>query len=283
MLKKLPCSFKFKPNRLTFILIGVITLLFLGGFLGYQKFFAPKNLGEVEEIDISFNPLGPYALLYPRRDGNALILNIKRTASYDQIKYELSYNSEGIDRGAAGEINTGEKKGEYEQEILFGACSTGGKCVFDKGVENGTLTLHIRKGNKAYRVITQWHLQKPDVALGVLTSGDNHFKFSLDSKSTDLTLTQFSISNDLSGAPKLPSDKEVLGKVYSVNTPIAKALPEGVVNLEMADNLPAEAKIARFDAGKNSWEIIETKINGSHASANVSTGGIFAVLVPLKK
>lgn len=270
-------------NKVNLVLIGVLGLFLLGGFLGYQKFFAPKNLGEVKEIDISFDPLGPYALLYPRRDGNALILNIKRTASYDQIKYELSYNSEGIDRGAAGEINTGEKKGEYEQEILFGACSTGGKCVFDKGVENGTLTLHIRKGNEAYRVITQWHLQKPDVALGVLTSGDNHFKFSLDPKSADLTLTQFSISNDLSGAPKLPSDKEILGKVYSVNTSMAKTLPEGVVSVEMADNLPVEAKIARFDEAKNGWEMVETRIDGSYATANVSTGGIFAVLVPLKK
>ena len=184
-------------SRVKIVIFFVVFLVLGGSFFVFQKFFSQPE-SHVEEININFDPLGPYALLFPRRDGNALVLNIKRTGSYDQIKYELSYNSEGIDRGATGEINTKDKKSEYEQEILFGACSTGGKCVFDKGVENGTLTLRIRKGNEAYRVITQWHLQKPDVALGVLTSGDNHFSYSIDPKSADLSLTMFSISNDLS-------------------------------------------------------------------------------------
>lgn len=269
-------------DHLTIVLVLAAILILGGGFFVFQK-FSSQTETPVEEIDLSFDPLGPYALLFPRRDGNALVLNIKRTASYDQIKYELTYNSEGIDRGAAGEINTKEKKGEYEQEILFGSCSTGGKCVFDKDVENGTLTLHIRKGKDAYRVIVQWHLQKPDIALGVLTSGDNHFKFTIDPKSADLTLTKFSISNDLSGAPKLPEGKEILGKVYSINSPVSKGLPEGMVTIEVAENLPAEAKIARFDDKKNNWDLADTKIDGSVASAKVGSGGIFTILVPVKK
>lgn len=278
MLSKLKILFQ---NKSTLGLIIIVVLLIASGFFLFQRFFSQTET-PVEEIDISFDPLGPYALLYPRRDGNALLLNIKRTGSYDQIKYELAYNSEGIDRGAAGEINTKEKKGEYEQEILFGSCSTGGKCVYDKDVENGTLTLHIRKGKGAYRVITQWHLQRPDVVLGILTSGDNHFKFKIDPK-LDLSLTKFSISNDLSGAPKLPDGKEVLGKVYSVNSPVSKSLPEGEVTVEMAENISSEAKIARFDEGTNSWDLLETKIEGSRASAKASSGGVFAILIPLKK
>lgn len=268
-------------NKTTVGLIIVVVLFIIGGFFLFQK--SSSSEIPIEEVDISFDPLGPYALLFPRRDGNALVLNIKRTGSYDQIKYELSYNSEGIDRGAAGEINTKEKKGEYEQEILFGSCSTGGKCVFDKGVENGTLTLHIRKGKDAYRVITQWHLQKPDVALGILTSGDNHFSYKIDPKSADLTLIMFSITNDLSGVPKLPEEKQVLGKVYSVNSPVSKSLPEGIVTIETAENIPVDAKIARFDESKNSWEFADTKIEGSQASAKAVSGGIFAILVPLNK
>lgn len=269
-------------KHLTIVLI--ITALFIvgGSFFIFQRFSSQVE-AQLEEVDISFDPLGPYALLYPRRDGNALVLNIKRTGSYDQIKYELAYNSEGIDRGVAGEINTKEKKGEYEQEILFGSCSTGGKCVFDKGVENGTLTLHIRKGKEAYRVITQWHLQKPNVALGILSSGDSHFKYTIDPKSADLSLTMFSITNDLSGAPKLSDTLEVLGKVYSINSPVSKSLPEGIVTIEMVENVPPEAKIARFDAVKNSWELLDTRLDGSRTSAKSSSGGVFAVLVPQKK
>lgn len=264
-------------NKTTIILICLIILLLGGGFLVFQRFFSSDNT-PVTEVDLTFDPEGPYALIFPRRDGNALNLNIKRTGSYSSIKYELSYNSEGIDRGASGDINTQEKKGEYEQEILFGSCSTGGTCVYDKDVENGTLILHIRKGRQAYRMVTLWHLQKPDVALGVLTSGDNHFTYQIDPKSTDLSLIKFAIINGLTGAPKLPEGKDVLGRVYSINTPFAKSLPAGKVTIELAENPSTGSKIARFDEGKNAWVEYETKIDGSKLTALSENGGVFAVL-----
>lgn len=236
----------------------------------------------LEEVDLTFDPEGPYALIYPRRDGNALILNIKRTGSYEQIKYELTYNSEGIDRGASGEINTKEKKGEYEQEILFGSCSTGGKCVYDKGVENGTLTLRIKKGKQIFRMVTQWHLQKPDLALGVIISGDSHLTYKMDPKSTDLSLIKFTIVNDLSSAPKLPLERGVIGKVYAVNVPIAKDLPKGVVTIELAENPRPGSKIARFNERENRWVEYETDTSDSKLTATVDGAGVLAVLSPQK-
>lgn len=274
MLSKIRVLTSNKTNK---ILICLIILLLGGGFFVFQRFFSSDNT-PVAEVDLTFDPEGPFALIYPRRDGNALNLNIKRTGSYSSIKYELSYNSEGIDRGASGDINTQEKKGEYEQEILFGSCSTGGTCVYDKDVENGTLILHIRKGKQAFRMVTLWHLQQPDVALGTLTSGDNHFTYQIDPKSTDLSLIKFAIINDLTGAPKLPKGKEVLGKVYGINTPIAKSLPAGKVIIELAENPLADSKIARFDEGKNAWVEYETKIEGSKLTALSESGGVFAVL-----
>ncbi|MFH0937018.1 MAG: hypothetical protein V1808_01870 [Candidatus Daviesbacteria bacterium] len=269
-------------NKLTLGLIIVIILILIGGIFAFQKFISSRNETPLEEIDLTFDPEGPYALLYPRRDGNALVLNIKRTGSYDQIKYELSYNSEGIDRGASGDINTKEKKGEYEQEILFGSCSTGGKCVYDKGVENGTLILHIRKSREAFRMVTQWHLQQPEIALGSLTSGDNHFLYKVSSGSVELALVKYTITNDLTGAPKLPSGKSILGKVYSVNSPNTKTLPKGSVSVELAENPPAGSQLARFDEVKNSWVPYETKIESSKLTAETDTGGVFAILVPSK-
>jgi len=268
-------------NKLNFILLGVIALLIVGGFFASRAVIARFSPSEpIKEIDLSFDPEGPYALLYPRRDGNALILNIKRTASYDQIKYDLVYNALGIDRAASGEINTKEKKGEYEQEILFGSCSTGGKCVYDEGVENGTLTLHIRRGRQAFRMITQWRLQQPDVALGVLTSGDNHLTYNISTNSADLALIKYTIIHDLTGAPKLPSDKEILGKVYSINTPLAKVLSPGLLTIELVENPPETGKIARFDESSNSWILCETETSSNKISASLETGGIFATFVP---
>jgi len=267
-------------NKTNLILISLVILLLAGGFFAYQKFVVQGASQQVaEEVDLPFDAEGPYALLLPRRDGNALVLRIKRTASYDNISYELAYTSEGIDRGVMGTIKTDDRKGEYEQEILFGTCSKN-VCKYDKDVENGTLTLHIRKGNLAYRMVTQWHLQKPDVALGVLASGDGHLTYKLSSSAGDLSLLKFTIINDLSGAPKLPDGKVVVGKVYGINTPEAKSLYPGAVSIEQAEAPSQDSKIARFDEGKNGWVEYETKIDGSKLSALSDGGGVFAVLTP---
>lgn len=277
-------------NKFTLGLIVVIIVLIFGGIFAYQKFIASKaSETPLEEVDLAFDPEGPYALLYPRKDGNALVLNLKRTASYDKISYELAYVSQntdagaeagsgGIDRGVSGEINTKDKRGEYEVEILFGTCSKN-VCKYDTGVENGTLTLHIQKGNKAYRMITQWHIQKPDIALGKLTSGDTHLIYQLDSTS-NLSLVDYSIINDLSGAPKLPNDKQILGKVYGVNVPVAKTMPTGMVTIELAENPVANSKIARFDEAANKWMEADTKIEGSKLTAKLDAAGVITVLSP---
>lgn len=283
-------------HKTTVILLAIIILILGGGFNLYRNYQTAKNTA-VQEVDLNFDPEGPYALLLPRRDGNALQLNLKRTASYDAISYELAYTSlpdaistktdEGgpaggsIDRGVVGNIDIKEKKGEYQQEILFGTCSKN-VCKYDKGVENGTLTLHIRKGDKAYRMITTWHLQQPDVALGNLISGDGHFTYVIKAARADLSLIGYTIINDLTGMPKLPDGKMVLGKVYAVNVPLAKSLLPGTVTVELVDNPPAEVKIYRFDDGQNKWLELITQISGSKLSANADGAGIFAILTSKK-
>lgn len=291
-----------KTHRVTFFLCVFIFLLLIGSFFAYQRFFASQNRGPVEEVDLIFDAEGPYALLLPRRDGNALILNLKRTSSYDSISYELAYTSKvdesvvegskikdedsgsevgSIDRGVVGNIDVAQKKGEYEQEILFGTCSKN-VCKYDKGVENGTLTLHITKGKQAFRMITQWHLQQPDVALGVITSGDSHFTYKTMATREELNTTGYVITNDVTGVPKLPDGKTVSGKVYALNTPTAKTLSKGTVTIEMAENPSGEAKIARYDVGQNKWIEMDTKIEGSKLTASADGAGIFAVLTPKK-
>lgn len=288
--------------KTTAILTGAIFILGIFGYFGYQKFTSQENT-PVEEIDLVFDVEGPFAILSPRRDGNALVLNLKRTASYDAITYELAYTSkteevamegskikstngdgEGvgtsgvIDRGVQGTIDTKDKKGEYEQEILFGTCSKN-VCKYDKGVENGTLTLHIKKGDRVYKMVTLWHLQKPDVALGSLISGDGHMIYKINADRSALTNIGFSIINDLSGAPKLPSGKEILGKVYALNASIAKDIPQGDVSLELARSPSVDVKIYRYDLNKTAWQALDTKVDGSKLSAKAEGAGIFAVLV----
>lgn len=292
------------------VIVALVVAFLLIVFGGYkfisQRFFEGNQ--PVGEVDLIFDAEGPFAQTFPRKDGNALILRLTRTSSYDAVSYELAYtskvsetamqggkvldegeagdlgNSGVIDRGVIGTINVSEKKGEYEQEILFGTCSKN-VCKYDQGVENGTLTLHIVRASfggkkKTYRMITQWHLQKPDVALGQLTSGDGHFIYKLEADRQTLSNVGFAIVNDLTGVPKLPAGKEILGKVYSLNVPIAKQLPSGDVTLELSENPSSQAKLYRHDGNK--WEELDIKVEGSKLSAKANGAGIFAVLVNKK-
>ncbi len=290
-------------HKITALLIIAFLLILAGGSFALAK-FNPKPQVALEEVDLPFEAEGPYALTFPRRDGNALVLNLKRTGSYDAISFELAYTSKSdettvagnkissdgegnsatgaIDRGVVGNIDTKEKKGEYEQEILFGTCSKN-VCKYDKGVENGTLTLHIKKGDKAYKMSTQWHIQKPDVSLGVLASGDGHFTYKVNAERESLTNVGFSIVNDLTGAPKLPDGNSVLGKVYALNVPVAKSLSPGDLSFELADKPASEAKIFRYSDSENKWQELDTKINGSKLTAKAPGAGIFAVLAANKK
>lgn len=287
-------------HKTTVILIAVLVLLGILGWLGFQKFTSQKA-GPLEEIDLAFDAEGPYAQLFPRRDGNALILNLKRTASYDEITYELAYTSlpdtttvsgikvkdeesaasGSIDRGVAGTIDTKDKKGEYEQEILFGSCSKN-VCKYDQGVENGTLSLKIKKGKKTYKMISQWHLQKVEVALGMLNSLDSHFSYKIADEKQDLSIVGFSIINDLTGVPKLPKGKQVLGKVYALNVPLAKSIPTGMVTVELSENPAADSKVYRYEASSNKWEELQTSIEGSKLTATANGAGIYAVLTNKK-
>lgn len=292
---------KFLSNKVN-LALTVVLLLILSG-IGYtvNKFFGvnPSEL-PIEEIDLSFNPEGPYAILEPRRDGNAIDLNIFRVAAYESINYKLVYSStgstadEGIgsrDQAVEGTIESKDRKSEYTQEILFGSCSRAdtaslAHCVFDKGVENGTLILNIAKpykrGDKTkvlYKMITAWHLQQPGVSLGVITSADNHFHYIAKATEDELSIIGFTIVNDLTGAPKLPQGKKTLGKVYAMNLPTAKSFPPGNLTVELIDNPPSGAQIGRYNESANSWDILETKVDGSKLMATAPGAGIFAVFI----
>ncbi len=284
-LKNLPQN-DFFQNRLNLSLVAAAVVLLVGGVIVLAKINSENSFIPLEEVDINFDPEGPYALVNPRKDGNAINLSLTRVSSYDAFSYELVYAAEGVDRGAGDPktfIEFKDKKSEYTQEILFGTCSKGATadpahCVFDKGVENGTLTLRFKK-DKLYKMFTTWHLQRPDVALGKLSSGDGHFNYQTTAAREQLVKVGYTIINDLTGVPKLPEGKQVIGKAYAINVPQLEELPAGDVSIEQADTPSAEAKIYRYISSENKWEELTTKIDGSTLSAKANGAGIFAVLI----
>lgn len=318
----------FFSNRTNILLVAGLLILLVGVIWGIGAILSRKSQGPLQEVDLPFDPAGPYALLSPRRDGNAINLRITRVSSYEAISYELAYQSkndagEAIDRGVTGKIDTKDKKSEYVQEILFGTCSRGNTwdplhCVFDKNVENGTLTLKIQKGNILYKMVTTWHFQKPDVALGIITSGDGHLKYVIQGASASaalapsptpakpskksptatitpettrlsddlrqkLSLVGFTIVNDLSGVPKLPAGKVVTGKVNALNIPEGREFLPGTISIELAENPVSSAKIGYFKFDGESWQLLDTKISASTLTAEAPSAGIFAVFIDVAK
>lgn len=275
-------------HKITAGLIVAILIILMGGVSIYKNFNKPQKVILLPDIELNFEAEGPYALMSPRRDGNAINLDITRAGQYDFFAYQIVYtDDQGTERGA-GSLDTWielKNKSDYNQEILLGTCSQGftsgaAHCVFDKGVENGTLVLRFRKGNQPYKMLTEWHLQKPDMALGTLTSGDSHFTYQLKSdKREELALIAFTVINDLTGVPKLPEGKQVLGKVYSLTAPTATDLKDGIINLETAETPPVDAKLARYSQKDNKWEELDTKVVGSKLNAPVLGSGIFAILI----
>lgn len=300
--------FHFIQTHLTVVMTAAIVLLAGAGFGLYQLFVAEKCEVLEGETELTFEPDGVYALLLPRKDGNALNLNIKRTSKYKAINYELAYRADsddvvnaeslvdgegdaGIDRGVVGDIKIDETgrnlQSEYDQEILFGTCSKN-VCKYDKGVENGTLTIHLTNSCDNKQVVTTaWKIQNLDVDAGKITSGDEHFRYEIASDSAktadenraELVRVGYSLVNEVTGAPKLPAGKTVFEKVYAINAPEAKTLPKGMVSIETAEDPPGEAKIAVYIENENSWRELETKIEGSKLSAQAPQSGIFAILV----
>lgn len=298
MLNNLTASLK--KYKLTTGLALIILLVVGGGWWAYSNYSASSSgLKGIpgQEVDITFEADGPFAILSPRRDGNAIVLNIKRVASYDAISYELAYSSEGIERGVVGNLNVDQKKGEYTQDVLFGTCSKN-VCKYDTGVENGTLTLHIKKGDESFRMLIAWHMQQPDLVNGMLTSADNHFIYKLagvtatasskpvkrETTGTEQGTSEinapgvgYTIINELTGVPKLPDNTTAVGKVYALNTPNDRALGSGDVTIELADKAPQGSAIYRYDAEKNGWTKLNTT-GDSTLKATSDKGGIFAVL-----
>lgn len=290
---------KILAHKTTLALAGGFILLVVLASVLAPKFFFKKVELPTEEVELPFDPNGPYALLLPRRDGNAVILNMKRVGNYDGFSYELTYQSENeekdlIDRGVTGSLTSDSTKSEYSQEILFGTCSKGNTwdslhCVFDKGIENGDLNLKIKekpqpkaKVVRVFKMATTWHFQKPDVALGIITSADGHFSYKTDASKNDLVTVGYTLVNDLTGAPKLPDGKGILGKVYAFNIPEAKEFPAGAVSIELPSDAPPDAKIAQYKEKNNSWILLDTKIDKSKVSAQGDGAGIYTVLTTAK-
>lgn len=128
------------------LLAGVFTVKFIGGTKTPEGDVEPTPEVVYQEVDGSVQ-----ATLVANQGKTKVTLSVTGLASrFSQIEYELSY--ETTNNGTQGAFSNDpidiSAQDEFEREVELGSCSTGGKCTYDKGVNNFKLTakLHTSDG-----------------------------------------------------------------------------------------------------------------------------------------
>jgi hypothetical protein len=129
-----------------FLIIGILILLIIGYFFIIKNFTKQSEI--VEEVPTPTIALptisNDVSVDLKAKPGNkAVVLTIGNIpADIVSVEYEMTYTTgDGLPRG----LNGGPIKLKGEKQLLrdldLGTCSTGGKCVYDTGVNSINLTL----------------------------------------------------------------------------------------------------------------------------------------------
>lgn len=143
------------------IIIITLIVLIIFGLGGYFIFARGKK--QVKPVVSTPTPVEEETLptisdkelivdLTPRADRKAVFLKItKFPKGTTMIEYEMTYDTNGVERGVMGTINIKSDDELINREILLGSCSKN-VCVYDKNVEKIKLVLRIetKEGTKSW-------------------------------------------------------------------------------------------------------------------------------------
>lgn len=100
----------------------------------------------------------PVIALASRPDGKELTLKVENLKNFTTVEYELTYLTEGVQRGVIGTVQLKEGESSFSRNLLLGTCSRG-VCRFDENVTGGTLSVTFR-GEKTYKFLQDFKLEK---------------------------------------------------------------------------------------------------------------------------
>ena len=257
-----------------------IVLLTLSGCLPKKKteeLPLPGGVKEPATVSVKEVPLEgrPYAILIPRSDGREVTLEVTGIVGTDTLEYELVYLAGDLDnqiqRGAGSTVDL-EGVTDYEVDILFGSCSTGGACSYDKNITGGTLTLTLRDQEKlGQKYESTFHLQKGIDAKNGLTMGDDNFKL----VSSKLSSSGYYLTCSTIGLFQMPESKVIAGP-YGVFTS-SSSQASGEVTFKLPDSHQT-GKIMVWSNKK--WSELKSTVSadGSFVSAPITQLGTFVVV-----
>src|SRR3990167_7164244 len=205
---------------MTKILLLVLILLSLTGCTKKPPpSSTPKTNNEpVNTIDVKDRP---YVTLAPTIGGRhplgqEVTLTIHTvTLGATSVEYELEYQAGTLLQGAFGTIDLTKDQPPVNKDLLFGSCSTGGKCAYHKDVSGGNLTLRFKGGSQNFNLKSEWNLQKMADRQGKFSSRDG--KFQLEVGKTGLQNNTFLVMIQTMGLPKSVGG-EILAGPYGIFT-----------------------------------------------------------------
>lgn len=238
-----------------------------------------EDVKELNDVDLTNRP---YVTLTPTSDGAEIIISIENMSYFDSIEYELTYLAdnptvpgEKIERGSTGyDVNTAEEK--YKKSVLLGTGSKGVRSP-DKGVEDGKLTLHFKKGDSEYISETEWNLYQIGKSPETIKSKSGDFQISLPAFSKNY----FMILSDTVGLPPLAPFEE--GKVAAPVYGTFSIAPSFATSADLSIKTSKEAKDSQLFAYDNadfSWKELKStyKASSQTLSASVTSFSTFAVV-----
>jgi len=150
-------------KKVVFILIGFLLIFILGiVFVVHSQKKPVKEIKKekkqtVQSVEDLSQAERPVISLTSRSDGNELTLTVENVKNFKIVEYELTYLSEGIQRGVIGSVDLNGKD-NFTRRLLLGTCSRG-VCHYDKNITGGTLTVSLRS-KKTYKFIRNFKLKK---------------------------------------------------------------------------------------------------------------------------
>jgi hypothetical protein len=262
---------------MTRILLLILILLSLTGCTKKPlPSSAPKTNEPVNTVDIKDRP---YVTLAPTVGGRhplgqEVTLTIHTvTLGATSVEYELEYQAGTLLQGTFGTIDLTKDKPPVSKDLLFGSCSTGGKCAYHKDVSGGSLTLRFKGGSQNFNLKSEWNLQTMSDRQGKFSSRDG--KFQLEVGKTGLLNNTFLVMIQTMGLPRPPAGGgEILAGPYGIFTNNVKL--SGTAQLTLRLNQDASsAKLLGWDG--QAWKEYKASLTDKTLTATIDKLTTFIV------
>lgn len=261
-----------KKNLPLILVIGLgLIVLVVGAVLLFKTVKTKNDEGQIvtHEKILEAPEIGSrlYVTLSPRADGRAIIIKIGKIPRGAQIDYEITYTTDGIEQGIAGQVALEQGQDEYAREHIFGTCSRN-VCKYDKNVEFGKWNAKVDLPDRLYEIGSDWHLQR--LASGKVELKD---KFTINIPSSGFAKASYTIAHESHGLPSaLPQAVKLISGPFHFSA-VEKLNKKATVSFAINDSQVAKI----FFWNGSSWQDLGGELKVGVLSASIDAGGTFVV------